>query len=78
MKYKKQLSEDLVTGLNIKTKVVGQSILGDDNFVSWAQETFLEKRKDRERPNVGKIHSYLSKNRKQGMNYIGFNRNCQE
>jgi hypothetical protein len=48
MKYKKQLSEDLVTGLNIKTKVVGQSILGDDNFVSWAQETFLEKRKDRE------------------------------
>jgi hypothetical protein len=47
MKYKKQLSEDLVTGLNIKTKVVGQSILGDDNFVSWAQETFLEKRKDR-------------------------------
>ncbi len=58
-----QISENLTTGLTIKNKIVGQSILGDEKFVSWAQETFLEKRKDRERPDIGKIHSYLSKNK---------------
>jgi hypothetical protein len=61
MLYKKQLGEDLGTGLLIKEQIVGQSILGTDEFVSWVKETFLEKEKDRELPDVGKIHHYSSK-----------------
>lgn len=44
----------------IKEKIVGQSILGSSNFVSWVQEKYLENTKDRERPSVKKIHKYLS------------------
>ena len=39
----------------------GQSILGDENFVGWVKETFLEDGKDRERPSVRQIRHYLSK-----------------
>jgi len=59
-RYKKQIIEDLTAGLAIKDKVIGQSILGSEDFVSWVRETFLENHKDRERPGVRKIHRYLS------------------
>jgi putative transposase len=61
MRYKKLISEDLVAGLAIRENIVGQSILGDESFVSWVKETFLEEERDRERPGVRKVHSYLSK-----------------
>lgn len=61
MGYKKQISEDLVAGLAIREKIVGQSVLGDGNFVSWVKETFLEEERNREIPAVRKVHSYLSK-----------------
>jgi len=50
----------LTAGLAIRKQIVGQSILGSESFVSWVRENFLENKKDRERPNVGKIHQYLS------------------
>lgn len=59
-RYKNQLAEDLSAGLTIKEKIVGQSILGSDGFVDWVRNTFLESKKDRERPAVRKIHRYLS------------------
>ena len=59
-KYKKQITEDLTAGLAIKDKIVGQSILGSEDFVSWVSETFLENHMDREKPGVRKIHRYLS------------------
>lgn len=59
-KYKKKIAEDLTAGLAIKDKIVGQSILGSEDFVSWVRETFLENHKDREQPSVRKIHRYLS------------------
>ena len=59
-RYEEQITEDLTTGLDIKNKIVGQSILGSEGFVSWVRETFLESEKDRERPDVGKIYQYLS------------------
>lgn len=61
IRYKKQLTEDLNMGLAIKEKIIGQSILGSEGFVSWVKDTFLEKEKDREMPDIGKIHRYLSK-----------------
>ncbi len=59
--YKNILSEDLQRGLSIKDKIIGQSILGEDDFVSWVKEEFLEEVKDRERPAIGEIHSLTSK-----------------
>jgi len=60
MRYKKQLVEDLDAGLAIKEKIVGQSILGNERFVDWVRNTFLEGKNDRERPDVRKIHRYIS------------------
>ena len=60
-KYKQQIIEDLIAGLAIRPQIVGQSILGSTGFVSWVRETYLNKEKDRERPDVGKIYHHLSK-----------------
>ncbi len=60
MRYKKQLAEDLSAGLVIKENIVGQSILGSEGFIDWVRNSFLESKSDRERPDVLKIHRYLS------------------
>lgn len=36
--YKKQIVEDLTSGLSIKEQIIAQSILGSDNFVSWVKD----------------------------------------
>ncbi len=59
-RYKKQISNDLTAGLEIKKRVIGQSILGSDGFVSWVRKIFLEDGDDHERPAVGRIQRYLS------------------
>jgi REP element-mobilizing transposase RayT len=59
-RYKKQLAEDLTSGLAIKEKIVGQSILGHEGFVEWVRNNFLKGKNDRERPAVKKIHRYVS------------------
>jgi putative transposase len=61
LSYKNQISDDLVSGLTIRDQIVGQSILGKEGFVTWVKDTFLEKGKDREIPDIGKVYSYLSK-----------------
>jgi hypothetical protein len=60
-KYKQQVIEDLIAGLAIRPQIIGQSILGSTGFVSWVREMYLNKEKDRERPDVGKIYHHLSK-----------------
>lgn len=60
-RYKKQLAADLAAGLTIKEKIVGQCVLGNEGFVDWVRNTFLESKSDRERPDVLKIHRYLTK-----------------
>ena len=59
--YKKQLVEDIGKGLSIKENIVGQSILGKLDFIEWVKETFLDDKKDRERPSIRKIRHHLSK-----------------
>ena len=59
--YKKQILRDLTEGVELHEKIVGQSLLGGEGFVDWAREKFLEKKQDRERPSVGKIHQYVAK-----------------
>jgi len=60
-RYKKQIMTDLLDGLPLKEEIVGQSLLGEEYFVAWVKETFLEKEKDRERPSVAEIKRFLAK-----------------
>ncbi|MBW2184561.1 MAG: transposase [Deltaproteobacteria bacterium] len=54
--YKKEIAADMQVGLPLEEQVVGQSILGGDDFVSWVKEKYLHDKKNREQPSVGKIH----------------------
>ena len=54
--YKKQIASDMQEGLPLEEQVIGQSILGGDDFVSWVKEKYLHDKKNREQPSVGKIH----------------------
>ncbi len=58
--YKKQLIADIEDDLSIRDKVVGQSVLGSESYVSCIKQTYLEQRKDRERPGVSKITQHVS------------------
>jgi REP element-mobilizing transposase RayT len=60
-RYKKQIITDLLEGLPIKEKVVGQSLLGEESFVTWVKESFIEKEKDRERPAMAEVKRFLVK-----------------
>jgi putative transposase len=59
--YKKAITEDLVVGLKIQQDIIGQAILGSTTFISWIKDTYLDVQRDRERPALRHIHSYLSK-----------------
>ena len=59
--YCKALYEDLVAGMKIHDKILGQSILGGDEFVEWVTDEFIKGEKDREQPSLKKIHTYKAK-----------------
>ena len=46
--YKKRILNDITSGLDVKDKIIGQSVLGSDEFISWIKERFVKGRKDRE------------------------------
>ena len=58
-RYKKQLAVDLVEGLPLKKKIVGQCLLGEEDFVGRIREEFLENGVDRERPALAEVKRYL-------------------
>jgi REP element-mobilizing transposase RayT len=58
--YMKQIAKDLQKGMPLEEKIVGQSILGEDDFVSWVKEKYLHDKSNREQPSVGKIHQRSS------------------
>lgn len=60
MNYVMQIEEDLSKDITFKSKIIGQSILGDESFVEWVSDNILEKTKDREQPSLSKIQSYVS------------------
>jgi len=59
--YKERILQDLPGGISLHEKIVGQSLLGGEDFVSWAKENFIENKHDRERPSIGQIHRYTTK-----------------
>jgi putative transposase len=59
--YKKRIYEEITEGIDIKDHIIGQSILGDEAFVAWIKDKYIEGAKDRERPSIGQIHRYRTK-----------------
>ncbi|MBM4054330.1 MAG: hypothetical protein FJ264_06610 [Planctomycetes bacterium] len=58
--YWETICNDISTGIDIKEKVIGGSILGSDTFIKWAREKFLPA-KSREIPAVRRLKKYTAK-----------------
>jgi putative transposase len=56
--YQKAILLDIAEGLDIKDNVIGQSILGEADFVHWVKETFLKGKQDRESSGFREIKRY--------------------
>ena len=59
--YKKRIYVDIAEGLEIKDKVIGQSILGGEEFMKWIKDKFIKGRWDREKPAIRELHRYKAK-----------------
>jgi REP element-mobilizing transposase RayT len=59
--YKKRIYDDISEKLEIKDKVIGQSIIGGEEFIRWVKEELLEKQKDRECPSLREIQRHKAK-----------------
>jgi hypothetical protein len=61
--YQKALYADIGGGLEIKGKIIGQSLLGRKEFITWVSHTLLKEEQDRESPSVREIRKYQAKDR---------------
>lgn len=60
--YRATIAVDLKEGIEIKDKILGQSILGKEEFIEWVKEKFIDREKDvAEIPSVKEIQRYRSK-----------------
>ncbi|MBI3354830.1 MAG: transposase [Nitrospirae bacterium] len=59
--YKKAIYADMMKGIEIKDKIIGQSILGGEGFIDMVRDKFVRGKKDRECPSVREIQRYRSK-----------------
>jgi len=60
-RYKEEMVADLSAGLPVRENVVGQSLLGSEDFVRRIQESYLEKGSVRELPALAEVRKYLSR-----------------
>lgn len=64
MQYWNQICRDIMEGLEVKSKVVGQSVLGSDGFVQWVKDTYAHRvTSPREVPSVRGILRYQSRDK---------------
>lgn len=61
--YRKQIIEDTAAGLDIRKETLVQSVLGSKDFLDRIKQTYLTEERDREKPSLNEITSYLSKDR---------------
>ena len=59
--YKERILADISDGLEIKSEIIGQSILGNDRFIKWAKGTLLKRKRDRECPALTQLRRYRAK-----------------
>jgi REP element-mobilizing transposase RayT len=55
------ISDDISSGLEVKNRIVGQSILGGEDFIKMIRDRYLKGKTDRECPSVNKIKRYQAK-----------------
>jgi REP element-mobilizing transposase RayT len=56
--YQKRIKEDLLEVMDTKRKVMGQSILGGEQFIKWLKENFSSTKEERECPDLNKLRKY--------------------
>jgi len=59
--YKKRLYTDIAEGLEIRDKIIGQSIIGGEKFIEWVKKRFLKGKENREYPSIREIQRYRAK-----------------
>ncbi len=59
--YKKMIYINISAKLDIKDKIIGQSILGREDFIEWVKDKYLTKERDRECPSLKEIQDYKAK-----------------
>jgi REP element-mobilizing transposase RayT len=59
--YLRALYEDIEGALEIRGKIIGQSILGGEEFVTWVDKTFLKGKGDLESSSVRTIKKHLGR-----------------
>jgi len=59
--YKERILADLSDGLEIKNKIIVQSILGNDRFIKWVKGTLVKRKRDRECPALTELRRYKAK-----------------
>ncbi len=59
--YKKMIYINISAKLDIKDKIIGQSILGREGFIEWVKDKYLTKERDRECPSLKEIQDYRAK-----------------
>ena len=59
--YKKSLFAEIGQGKNIKGEIIGQSIIGSADFITFITERYLAPVKDRERPSHNELRRYCTK-----------------
>ncbi len=59
--YRKALVEEMTAGKGIYDQVVGQTVIGGEEFISWIRENLLAKEKDKEAPAHRVIKGYGAK-----------------
>jgi REP element-mobilizing transposase RayT len=58
--YIKAIIADITGVIEIKDKILGQSILGTDEFIEWVKEKYVDRQKSEEMPSIKEIHRYRS------------------
>jgi hypothetical protein len=56
--YQKRIQEDLTSDIEFRKKVIGQAVLGRDNFVGWVKKHFLSGVKEGECPGLVQLKRY--------------------
>lgn len=59
--YEKRIKEDIAQGLEIRDKIIGQSIIGGEEFIEWIKEKFIKGERDRECPPLRDLQRYRAK-----------------
>lgn len=61
--YRRQIHADLTTNIAVKKDVIGQSILGGEDFIRWVHETIPGEKEWCEQPTAVEIRRYARKDR---------------